>query len=71
MAGCCKQCERLWREFHEALSAHLKAIGDYQTAVMRHDHTEREAFEGLTREAAHQRHRLARKALKEHQATHH
>jgi hypothetical protein len=70
MVGACKECDRLWQEYAEAIRAHLKIIGQHHTAMLQQSSGLIAELEPLCRELGHAR-ALARQAVKDHEAAAH
>jgi hypothetical protein len=69
MMGSCRECDRLWHEYAEAVRAALKIAGNRQIAEIGQDSAALAAIEPLYLEALDRR-ILTRKAVRDHAATH-
>ena len=69
MIGQCRECDRLWHEYADAVKGYLKIAGNRQVAQIGQDSAALAAIEPLHRDAL-ERRAHTRKAFREHYATH-
>ena len=65
----CRECDRLWQEYEEAVRAYLKIAGQWQVATIQQDSSLLDLLEPLVRQAL-ERRNMAREAVRDHAATH-
>jgi hypothetical protein len=69
MIGVCRECDRLWHEYAEAVKDYLKIAGKCQVAEIGQDSAALDAIEPVQREAL-ERRAVTRKTLRDHIASH-
>ena len=70
MTASCVECDRLWREYEDAVRAHLQIASRFQVAVIEQNTSVLQALEPLHLEAL-QRRTAARQAFRDHQEASH
>lgn len=65
----CTACQRLWREYADANTMHIKLTGKQQIAALQYDHAAAASLENQVADADRAR-RAAREAIAHHEAEH-